>query len=388
MLGEHEGDGVLSVYGNVSRGAAGTEYVPAEASSPNAIFPLFDWQALNGITAEHAPPVETCGADNVWPVINTAFVGAACDGMYAAFAHDTATHNLTAQRSFFFFDAAIIALASRITDPVPNANPRTAIASRLLPYPAAAGESGALAAGFLNGTVIASLADGAYVLPQLGDISWLHAGGIGYVPAALGPASSSPATSLRILVNNASGEWSSIGPFSGTATARVLQVQLDHGDGAAALDETYAYAVLPATAAADMPTLARTLTGVDRECVANSATVQGAADPAAAVTQVIFWSAGGGAYTCNSSSVAGWSIAVTSPAPAIVVVREANRSVTVNVAHPNLLAPQSAHITIGGRPTLAGPACSQAPGGGTIFNLPFQVDANYLGATVSATCTY
>ena len=161
VKGEHEGDGVLSVYADLAR--PGAEYV-TKAGDPNAVFPLWDWQGLNGITVEADVPLAPCGSGDVWPTINTHFVGAACDGLYLAFAMDTATHRLTAARSWLFFDGVILALAANISNPSP-ARVQTALASRLLPAAPAAGAAAVL--GFANGSSV-TLADGNYALPPGG----------------------------------------------------------------------------------------------------------------------------------------------------------------------------------------------------------------------------
>ena len=370
ILGEHEGDGVLSVYGNLVPGREGREYV-TEAGDPNAIFPLLDWQALNGITAEHSVPVEVCGSGDVWPVRNTHFVGAACDGMYTAFAMDTASHNLTAHRSFFFFDNVIIATGSDITDPAP-VNVRTALASRILP------SQDPLAVAFVNGSIVPSLGDGAHVWPA-STISWLAAGGIGYVP--LGGDSS---LLLGTSVGTATGNWRTIGPYSGTSQARFLQAHLDHSGGGemGAHSSAYVYAILPAVANADMPAAAAALGGVDRRCITNTPSVAGAADAGAGVTQVVFYA--GGTFACSAAS--GWNVSVASPSAAIVIVREGGGEVAVWAAHP-FVGGKSApplRITVN-RVGLKGTGCVPAAGG-TTFVLPLPVDDDARGSTVSVTC--
>jgi len=78
------------------------------------IFPLFDWQALNGITVEHDIPLEPC-TDGAFPWIKLPFVGGVSDNRYGLAMMDTASHNLTAQRSWHFYDDAIVALATNLT---------------------------------------------------------------------------------------------------------------------------------------------------------------------------------------------------------------------------------------------------------------------------------
>ena len=98
---EHTGQGVLNIFrGDIQ------DYV--------YVYPLFDWQALNGITVEHDIPLKIC-MDIPPSLIKLPFVGGASDGMYGLAMMDTATHNLTAKRSWHFYDDAIVALATNLT---------------------------------------------------------------------------------------------------------------------------------------------------------------------------------------------------------------------------------------------------------------------------------
>jgi hypothetical protein len=380
VLAEHASDGVLSVYGDLAQ--PGAEYV-APPGDPNSIFPLWDWQGINGITVEHSVPVEQCGAGNQWPVRDTAFVGAACDGQYLAFAMDTATHNLTGHRAWLFFDGAILALAAGIADAAP-VNVRTALASRLLPRTAGAA-GGAVALGFANGSSTAALPDGAYAWPAAA-VAWAAAGGNVYVPAVLGGGGADAAL-LRLAVGTRSGNWSSIGAFHGTATGRLLEASLDHSSGGGAggaAGAAYAYAVLPAVPADAAPAAAADLAGVQRACILNTEAVQGAAHPAAGLAQVVFWRAG--SYSCSSGGGDGWSLTVASAGAAIVIVHEAapGGAVTVTAASPTA-GTGAAAITVSR--SLAGAGCAPAPGGaGTVFTLAWPSDSDYRGASVNLTC--
>jgi len=62
------------------------------------IFPIIDWQAINGITVEHDIPLENC-THGRFDWIRMGFIVGVSDGEYGLVAMDTATHNLTAQRS-------------------------------------------------------------------------------------------------------------------------------------------------------------------------------------------------------------------------------------------------------------------------------------------------
>ena len=161
---ELSGQGVLNLY-------TGNTY------DYDNIFPLLDWQAINGITVEHGIPLEPCtNASFLWQ--NVSFVGGVSDDQYGSAMMDTATHDLTAQRSWHFYDDAIIALATNLSLPATIAA-WTTLASRLL-------RTGRLTIGFFNSTVL-TLSDGNYSFPYVQDktsnVQWIYVGGsdIGYL---------------------------------------------------------------------------------------------------------------------------------------------------------------------------------------------------------------
>ena len=86
LKGEHLGQGVINIYSST------------DTKQYKLIFPLLDWQAINGITVEHGIPIESC-PHGPKGLIKLPFVGGVSDGQYGLAMMDTATHNLTAQRS-------------------------------------------------------------------------------------------------------------------------------------------------------------------------------------------------------------------------------------------------------------------------------------------------
>ena len=86
LKGEHLGQGVINIYSST------------DTKQYQLIFPLLDCQAINGITVEHGIPIESC-PHGPKGLIKLPFVGGVSDGQYGLAMMDTATHNLTAQRS-------------------------------------------------------------------------------------------------------------------------------------------------------------------------------------------------------------------------------------------------------------------------------------------------
>ncbi|CAF4876052.1 unnamed protein product [Rotaria sp. Silwood1] len=231
LKAEHSGQGVLNLY-------TGNTY------NYNFIFPLIDWQAINGITVEHDIPLERCnGATFTWETLS--FVGGVSDDQYGLAMMDTASHNLTAKRSWHFYDDAIIALATNLTLTT-QTTAWTTLASRLLP-------TGQITIGFFNSTVI-TFSDGNYSFPYVqnrtSNVQWIHISGpnIGYFLQL-----QQQYTSLGIELGNKTGNYHDIGAYNYTVTARVLTIWINHGLGPYTLD--YNYMILPNVSLESMPTL-------------------------------------------------------------------------------------------------------------------------------------
>jgi hypothetical protein len=419
MLAEHFGDGVVNVYALGADGAGGPGSPNAVAAGYEGVFPLLDWQALNGITVEHDVPIEPCGSGDVWPLKWTAYVGGVSDGLYGATAMDTATHGLTGKRAWFFLDSVLIGLGAGLTDASP-ANVRTSLAQRLAP---AAG--GGVQLGFVNGTTV-TLPDGEHALPAdaAATVAGVVAGGVGVVPllASLMPSAAAPGSgwpSLGIEASLKTAPWSTIGPYTGTATGRTFSAWLDHGTGGIT-GGGYAYALAPnmsapfvmalGTALAD-PRAASALCGVNSPGVqavgVADVDLPGGGSGVPRLVEAAYMTAagagGGGSLTMAAfydaaATVPGGcggpgafpSVAVDTPAMVIVAVAGAGSkapgALTVTVANPVAVG-GSVTVTVGGAPATRGAGCAAAPGGGgTAVTVTMPAGGDAMGSSVTVTC--
>ncbi|CAF1318718.1 unnamed protein product [Adineta ricciae] len=180
---EHGGQGVLNYY-------------TSNTSDYSFIFPLLDWQAINGITVEHRIPLERC-SNEPSSLIRLSFVGGVSDGEYEMTMMDTATHSLTTQRSWHFYDDAIIALATNLTVKTRNFA-WTTLTSRRLSH-------SQITIGFFHSTII-TLPNGFYSLSY----------------------NSESSLNTCIDLRNKTDNYIDIGTSNYTISAHTLTIWLDH----------------------------------------------------------------------------------------------------------------------------------------------------------------
>ena len=348
------------------------------------IFPLWDWVRLNGVTAEaRAPVVCDSARSSDWAVENTAYVGGASDGTSGAVAHDFRLHALSGQRSFFFFDDAVVALATNLTNAPSPLPVRTALVSRLLPAPASDAR-GRLALGFANGTTLPSLPDGNHSFGA-GELAWLNAGGLGVLLP--GGAAALP---VDIELGTATGDYRSIGPFSGRVQGRLLTVTYAHG--AALRGGASAYTLAPNATAADMP--ARAASGSGVACSGSSSGAGGALHVAVAVTAgaaagagaggdvvvgAVAWGRGGGAY--GGCAAAAGSGSFSMDGDGILLLRYNASHVTATVAHPGAWAAGAARAVGQARQLRSAPGCD-----GDTLALRLPAAGPFMGSSVAQVC--
>ena len=308
LKGEHAGQGVLNLYRMESN-----DYVD--------VFPIIDWQAINGITVEHDIPLENA-TGGTFPLQKLFFVGGVSDGQYGLAMMDTASHNLTAQRSWHFYDDAVIALATNLTLRS-NTTAWTTLASRMLP-------SGKISVGFFNSTNI-TLNDGNYSFPngqpKVSSVQWVHLGdsNIGYIlPRQQHYAS------LGVEVGMKSGNYDTISPINVSVTARMATVYINHGPGPYTLD--YNYMIVPNVSLASMPTLIQQYT--DEKvfaCISNNGLFHGTMWPALRRAAFVLWDNVTTTFKCESST---FDLSVELSDAGAYIYSETDDTFSVLASHP------------------------------------------------------
>jgi hypothetical protein len=315
LKGEHLADGLLSVYGQHAQLTDGSDY--------DAIFSLWDWQSMNGVTAEAGVPLLPCGPStgDQFPVRKTSFVGGLSDDTAGSAAMDTATHNLTAHRAWFFFPSLIVACGANITDTTP-ASVRTTLQSRLLP------DGFPVHVGYANGSVV-RLHDGNHTFTHA-LFSWIYANGVGYILLS----NHTVATS----VGNVSGNYLSIGPYDAPITRRMVTSWIEHGRHVS--DASFCYAVV-ANVSMEAMTEWRQKSKEEVSCVENRAELQAVSYPRLSRASVVVWPASNGGnrtawiYQCKQEQTA-WSVMLGGEVAGLYQFHETSDSFTVTVSHPTV----------------------------------------------------
>ena len=357
LKGEFLGHGILSVYTN-------------NASDYIQIFPLLDWQAINGITVEHDIPLEKCGGS--YPAIKLNFVGGVSDGNYGLAVMDTASHNLMAKRSWHFYDEAIIALASNLTLKTPT-TAWTTLASRLLPR-------GGVTVGFFNGTKI-DLSDAInysfpYTNNQSNNVQWIH---IGETNLAYLLQTQQSYAALGAEVSTKTASYNTIGPYNDTVTGRTVTIWIDHGVGPYTRD--YSYMIVPNVTAQSIPNIIqRYETDSIFSCLSNTDLVQGVAWASLQRASFVLWNNVSSTFSCQSSS---FKFKAQLQDEGFYLFNETTTEFSVTVSHPIRI---NGAVTVNVDRVGSGKGCTALSHSTTNVTIALQSEAKYPGSSVTVTC--
>ena len=340
LKGRYMGEGALSIYGTACGNGANGGPLGCGQEYAN-IFPLFDWTLIPGTLAPADVKVPNCTSQCCWTgqVTSRSFVGGSTDGTVAVAEMDTAIYSISARRSWFMFDSAVVALAAAVSDSSGSHHLRTSLAQQWLVQPT-------VSVGFANGS-ISSLPDGAYILP---DAAWVHAESTGWVPLPDVTAQGSAAVPV-LNTGMRTGNWDSIGPVEQAASGRTIQLSIDHGTDVSSSGGGgggWGYMVVPNVTSDAMPGIVAARAGL--AVISNTATVQAVADVTNRAIAAVIWPPQGcpsnssqpsgycpGAGFTWTSAASGFSLSLNSSAPALVTYREdmTSGTVVVSVSNPD-----------------------------------------------------
>lgn len=235
-VNHHLGDGNLFLY------LSDNEYTD--------IFPCWDWQRLPGITAEIVPDLAKTKAFPLSSVGKEPFVGGVSDGVYGASTTHLAKGELTARKSYFFFDDEIVCLGSAIACPTSN-DVVTTVNQCYLQGEVTKGER------------------------------WFHNGQMGYV--VLDPQK------YEMFAGPRTGRWTTLTDAGSPREVTLPIFQLCCSHGSQPQNGTYAYALLPGLSAKQTADRAA---HPETEVVSNTGDIQAVWNKRLAVTMAVFHTAG------------------------------------------------------------------------------------------------
>lgn len=230
LLGSRQSDGRFYLVKD------GSEYFAGD------IWPAYDWSRLPGTTVER----KADAANDTYGLGTRDFVGGTGDGRRGVSAMDYAPLNstLTARKSWFFFDDAIVFLTSGIA----SVNPAE--------------------------TIVAQQPGGAFAH----EADWYLVGGVGYWFPSGGSIHAQPVTR--------SGTWAALGASTDATphTSTFFTLWLDH-----AADNSASYVVLPEASAGTMRNWSATR---PLQIIANDAGAAAVRDTRDGALGIVFWRAG------------------------------------------------------------------------------------------------
>ncbi|HEX7421353.1 MAG TPA: polysaccharide lyase family 8 super-sandwich domain-containing protein [Thermoanaerobaculia bacterium] len=276
VLGSRQSDGRFFLSMN------GTEYFGSD------VWPALDWTRLPGITVEQSPSA----ADATYGFGLRTIAGGTGDGRNGVSMMDVAPLNstLTAKKSWFFFDDAIVFLTSSITDGSPNR-----VETIVNQWPTSA--------------------------PLTTGSNWMQADNVGYYFPAGNPSTKR---------ETGTGTWAQLGAESDTTpySATFLTLWFDHG--MSPVNTAAEYAIVPNVSATEMRNWAASNPISIRADNATVAAVRNNRDNALGIA---FFTAG---------SVDGFQ----ADAPAVVYVTPSGNNLQVSAADPTNGATGTIHLTI------------------------------------------
>jgi len=355
---EHSGQGILNIYRQ-----GYNDYIGG--------FAVLDWQAINGITVEHDIPLLICVGSSYYYHNSRRFVGSVSDGQYGMAVMDTLSNNLTAQRSWHFYDDAIIAVASNLSVYAAT-TPWTTLASRVIPI-------GQVSIGFFNGTVI-TLNDGNYTFPS--NVQWAHISeqNLGYVlplPQLY--------DSFGVQLGNKTGNYADVCSENVTSTARFVTIYINHGRGPFT-DRDYNYMILPNVTLESMPTLVKKY---DEEGVFTCITINGNTSshgtvwPSLKRATFVAFNNYSTSFQCKTRT---FSLNITVAYSGLYMFSETENDFTITVSHPIRI---KGHLNVTVDREGYGTDCGMVIEGDTPrtnVTLYLPTDNVYLGQSVNVTC--
>ncbi|MBV7439853.1 hypothetical protein KRX57_00295 [Weeksellaceae bacterium TAE3-ERU29] len=263
------------------------------------IMPVWEWDKIPGVTAKDYNFDKEMTVN--WGEFgSTTFVGGVSDGTYGASVYTQDYDGVTAKKSYFFFDEAVVCLGADIN---------------------------ATGAENITTTINQTFSKGDVFSLKNGAVSQLNTNG-GVTTEAIWHNHVTYVfpnqTSVQLSNQTQSGSWYRVNEnhSNNPTQSKVFKLWFDHG--VSPINASYSYIVLPATT---KESLINNYAQQNIEIIRNDAQIQAVQDKRLEITQVVFYQAG----TLNFGEE---SISVDKPC--ILQVRHlADNKVDVSIADPN-----------------------------------------------------
>ncbi|HEV2322541.1 MAG TPA: polysaccharide lyase family 8 super-sandwich domain-containing protein [Terracidiphilus sp.] len=241
----------------------GANFIYLDGDEYLNIFPVWDWTKVPGTTAIQGT-LNTGEPDAIKARGKTTFDGGVSDGTYGLATMDLKRGNLTAEKSWFFFDSSYVALGTSITlDTDTQQDVATDVNQTLL-----------------NGDVLTSesqgpLGQGSFSYDTAHGV-WIYHDHVGYIFPRR--------TKLSLSIGPQSGKWSDIGTGPDTlVTKNVFNLWIDNG--VTPQDERYQYIVLPNTTPEGVAARAKD-SGLD--ILSNNDSIQAVYNPRLKLAELVY----------------------------------------------------------------------------------------------------
>ena len=332
------GDGVNQIM------VTGNEYL--------GIQPVWNWYRLPGTTVEQDGRSLKPATD--WGAVHgtTAYAGGVSDGMYGAEAFNYSRYDVSAKKSWFFFDNEEVALGAAITSSSGSFEVDTTLNQSFLTSSVSYETTGSASQTFSTGTATPA------------NLKWVYQGGVGYFFI-------NPVSNATIQAISQSGNWAALNTAasSSTVTSNVFTLYINHGT--AVSNGSYSYIAVPGITAAQMDSY---LASNPIQVLSNTSTVQAIRQSTLNITQAAFYAAGSFTITAGET--------VAASTPSAVILQSQPNSLKLSASSPQASS-GALNVTLGSINLSGGSTWFDAMGTATVgFNLP---SGNIAGSTVGIT---
>jgi chondroitin AC lyase len=330
--------------------ADGVNQIMVTGQEYSNIEPVWNWRRLPGTTVEQdTRSLQPGSADKG----STTYAGGVSDGAYGAEALIYKRFDISAQKSWFFFDNEEVALGAAISAPNAASEVDTTLNQCLLTstlsYETTSGGIQSLTTGTVTPT----------------GLKWVFQGSVGYFFPT-------PVSNATIMAGPQTGNWQSINSQYSNATVTQSVFTLYMNEGTHTANQSYSYIVVPGITAANMDAY---LASDPIQIIRNDANVQAIRQSAQDITQAAFYAPDSFSITTGQT--------VSANAASMVMLQRQTNVLKLAASNPQNLALNLQLQLTGVKLSGSGSTWFDSMGNAAVtFNLP---GGNSAGQTIGLT---